>query len=238
MNMREVARGARTRQRAPAPGRISARTGSRRRRRSRSSTPRGDPGPTDCETETDGARAPRAGRPDKTLLDLRTPPAALPQPYPQPQIGTARVDHGPTGECHSLKGVTMSRRFAGSIFATIAALCFSTTATFAAQPPSLTLGLGDGGGIATIRGDLTAAGLPGLRDGSVAWRDYDGDGDLDFLLVGTKGSEYLTRVYRNDGGGRAARSVRCRWCAGRRSPRSPSWCRSAPCRRSLSVPRR
>ena len=95
----------------------------------------------------------------------------------------------------------MSRRFAGSIFATIAALCFSTTATFAAQPPSLTLGLGDGGGIATIRGDLTAAGLPGLRDGSVAWRDYDGDGDLDFLLVGTKGSEYLTRVYRNDGGG-------------------------------------
>ena len=39
----------------------------------------------------------------------------------------------------------------------------------------------DGGGVFTDIG----AGLPGVEQGSVAWGDYDNDGDLDILLAGT-----------------------------------------------------
>ncbi len=45
------------------------------------------------------------------------------------------------------------------------------------------------------------AGLPGVSFSSVAWGDYDNDGDLDILLTGDTGSGYIARVYRNDGGG-------------------------------------
>src|SRR6266508_4426535 len=41
------------------------------------------------------------------------------------------------------------------------------------------------------------AGLPGMHWGSVAWGDYDNDGQLDSLLIGN----YTARVYRNDGNG-------------------------------------
>jgi hypothetical protein len=51
----------------------------------------------------------------------------------------------------------------------------------------------DGGGAFTDIG----AGLPGVGSGSVAWGDYDNDGDLDILLAGCGAS----MVYRNDGGG-------------------------------------
>ncbi len=44
------------------------------------------------------------------------------------------------------------------------------------------------------------AGLPGVYDESVAWGDYDNDGDLDVLLTGNPNGGHLTRVYRNDGG--------------------------------------
>ncbi len=44
------------------------------------------------------------------------------------------------------------------------------------------------------------AGLPGVYRSSVAWGDYDGDGDLDILLTGDTGSGPIARVYRNDGG--------------------------------------
>ena len=47
------------------------------------------------------------------------------------------------------------------------------------------------------------ADLPGVFDSSVAWGDYDSDGDLDILLTGTQdgsGSGAVTGVYRNDGG--------------------------------------
>ena len=44
------------------------------------------------------------------------------------------------------------------------------------------------------------AGLPGVRDGSGAWGDYDNDGDLDILLTGDTGSELISRVYNNDAG--------------------------------------
>ena len=35
----------------------------------------------------------------------------------------------------------------------------------------------------------------------VAWGDYDNDGDLDILLAGYTESAYVSKVYRNDGGG-------------------------------------
>lgn len=48
----------------------------------------------------------------------------------------------------------------------------------------------------------TLALLPGVANGSVAWADYDGDGDPDFILTGnTVGSSRISRLYRNDGGG-------------------------------------
>jgi predicted nucleotidyltransferase len=58
----------------------------------------------------------------------------------------------------------------------------------------------DGGGNFSDIG----AGFTGVNNGSVAWGDYDNDGDLDILLTGTAtgGSEgAVARVYRNDGGG-------------------------------------
>jgi hypothetical protein len=51
------------------------------------------------------------------------------------------------------------------------------------------------------------AGLPGVhsgndhQDNSAAWGDYDNDGDLDILLTGDDGSDYITQLYRNDGKG-------------------------------------
>ena len=46
------------------------------------------------------------------------------------------------------------------------------------------------------------AGLVGVADSSVAWGDYDKDGDLDILMAGLSNSstnEKTTRLYRNDG---------------------------------------
>jgi predicted nucleotidyltransferase len=40
----------------------------------------------------------------------------------------------------------------------------------------------------------------GVSHSSVAWGDYDDDGDLDILLAGYTGSSYVTEVWRNDGG--------------------------------------
>jgi hypothetical protein len=46
------------------------------------------------------------------------------------------------------------------------------------------------------------AGLPQLNDSSVAWGDYDNDGDLDILICGfTTAEERITRIYRNNGNG-------------------------------------
>ena len=42
--------------------------------------------------------------------------------------------------------------------------------------------------------------IPGVWEGSVAWGDYDTDGDLDILLTGNRGvGSYISEIYRNDG---------------------------------------
>jgi hypothetical protein len=52
------------------------------------------------------------------------------------------------------------------------------------------------------RGGFTAAkaGLPAIEDGSVAWGDYDNDGDLDVLLTGLVKGGFASKVYRNERG--------------------------------------
>ncbi|RMH78032.1 MAG: hypothetical protein D6680_03315 [Cyanobacteria bacterium J007] len=47
--------------------------------------------------------------------------------------------------------------------------------------------------------DINAA-LTGVADGAVDWGDYDKDGNLDILLIGSNGSERITQIYRNDNG--------------------------------------
>jgi len=54
----------------------------------------------------------------------------------------------------------------------------------------------DGNGVFT---DINAS-LPGLNDGSVAWGDYDNDGDLDIALTGLISSGQIASIYRNDSG--------------------------------------
>jgi Calx-beta domain/FG-GAP-like repeat len=54
----------------------------------------------------------------------------------------------------------------------------------------------DGAGVFTE----IAAGLAGVYRGSVAWGDYDSDGDLDILLTGHTGSTAVSKIYRNNNG--------------------------------------
>jgi len=47
--------------------------------------------------------------------------------------------------------------------------------------------------------DINAS-IPGVSGSSVAWGDYDNDGDLDILLAGSPGSGSITSIYGNDSG--------------------------------------
>ena len=52
--------------------------------------------------------------------------------------------------------------------------------------------------------NVPIAGLPGVAESSVAWRDFDGDGRLDFLICGTTNgnvSGAITQLWRNTGNG-------------------------------------
>jgi hypothetical protein len=44
------------------------------------------------------------------------------------------------------------------------------------------------------------SGLTPVSSATMAWGDYDNDGDLDLLMVGYDGTGDLSRIYRNDGG--------------------------------------
>ncbi len=46
--------------------------------------------------------------------------------------------------------------------------------------------------------DTLNANLPGVVNSSVAWGDYDNDGDLDILLTGYTGSQYISKIYNNN----------------------------------------
>ena len=49
--------------------------------------------------------------------------------------------------------------------------------------------------------NVTEAELFGVKDGSVAWGDFDNDNDLDILLSGvTEGNGDICMIYRNDNG--------------------------------------
>ncbi|WP_177169501.1 FG-GAP-like repeat-containing protein, partial [Cylindrospermopsis raciborskii] len=47
----------------------------------------------------------------------------------------------------------------------------------------------------------TNVSIPGVGVGSVAWADYDGDGNQDFLLTGSSSSGDIAKLYRNTGNG-------------------------------------
>ena len=40
--------------------------------------------------------------------------------------------------------------------------------------------------------------LVGIENGSVAWGDYDNDGDLDIILTGNSNGQSITKIYRNN----------------------------------------
>ncbi|MDB4808002.1 DUF5011 domain-containing protein [Verrucomicrobia bacterium] len=46
---------------------------------------------------------------------------------------------------------------------------------------------------------VTGLNLTQLQDGSVAWGDYDNDGDLDLIITGVEGNANRCKIYRNDG---------------------------------------
>jgi len=47
--------------------------------------------------------------------------------------------------------------------------------------------------------EQTSIVLPGVQSSFVAWRDYDNDNDLDFLLAGQSSGSYITKIFRNGG---------------------------------------
>src|SRR5881396_1851790 len=52
---------------------------------------------------------------------------------------------------------------------------------------------------ATVSFTDVGAALTGVRNSSVAWGDYDNDGDLDLLLTGLISPLSVSKLYRNSG---------------------------------------
>jgi len=46
--------------------------------------------------------------------------------------------------------------------------------------------------------EQTGISITGVYKSSVAWGDYDNDGDLDILITGEKGSSYISKIYTNE----------------------------------------
>jgi hypothetical protein len=53
----------------------------------------------------------------------------------------------------------------------------------------------DGGNTFTEQSNIL---IPGVIEGSVAWGDYDNDGDLDILFSGYNSKEFITKIFRNE----------------------------------------
>ena len=70
--------------------------------------------------------------------------------------------------------------------AVTAALCLSLSAAVRGAEPFTDIGAG-----------LVGA---GSYESSLAWGDYDNDGDLDLAVVGSSSSGPASRIYRNEGG--------------------------------------
>ncbi len=66
-----------------------------------------------------------------------------------------------------------------------------------AGAPRVQVRRNDGAGVFT---DIQA-GLPVVESGSLAWGDYDNDGDVDLALTGREGPTALAQIWRNDGTG-------------------------------------
>jgi len=47
--------------------------------------------------------------------------------------------------------------------------------------------------------EMTSIGFTDVETSSVAWGDYNNDGDLDLILTGFNGSAYVSELYRNEG---------------------------------------
>jgi hypothetical protein len=75
-------------------------------------------------------------------------------------------------------------------------LDFVLTGLNSSNTPITRIYKSSGGGIFI---EQTGISMTGVRNSSAAWEDYDNDGDLDLLVAGNTGSQYLTKLYRNNG---------------------------------------